>query len=146
MNPWMLFVLAILAIIIGTMFRQPRQARSEPETDEEDDYAPPPKMPVPPPLPQRRRQPPPLPRPRRVPVAEVISVAQATPPAVTPAAATKAPMAERRPPSQAAIQVIKLLSDRQSLRAAIVLREVLDPPLCKRRKPAGTDRQTAPAS
>ncbi len=106
---------------------------------------PPPPRPVPPPVarparrPERERALPPrvrprVPEPERVIVAEEVVVAV---PVEKPAEAAGAritfPIKRPRPTSRALEQIFPLLRDPQGLRSAIVLREILDGPVCRRR-------------
>ena len=131
MPPWILLIIVALAVFIAAMFRGP-QPRKPPVRERDEDWAKPPR-PVPPPLPRRRVLPPPLPRsvPRAEPV--VLTVAEPPlPPAPSALDPGKAPRVEGKLKSQAGLQLAALMKDRQTLRAAMMVREVLDPPLCRR--------------
>jgi hypothetical protein len=125
MSIWILFVIAIVAMVLGSLFRQPRKdarlpwERSEWRREER-------------PVPERRRvQPPPLPRPPVPQWEQVIPVAVAAPVAEAPV--PKAAIVERKAKSQAAAQVAAFLQEPKTMRAAMLLHTVLAPPLCKRR-------------
>jgi hypothetical protein len=131
MEPWVLFVIAAVAIFVGSIFRGPR-ARQRPfgsPPDEADAGR------------TRRSEPPPLPRRRLMqpqPVSRAVAVAQQPRPEaprveVVPVlpVATKV---ETKQVSTSVTQVLALLKHQQTLRTAVILREVLDPPLCRRRR------------
>jgi hypothetical protein len=118
--------------------RQARQPRDEEEPTARVERREPPRRPAPPP-------PPPEVIPVVLPVAEVV-VAQPAPAAPTlrvheapalpelPADKSARPLPER-PESAALASLRKLLRSRDGLRTAVVLQEVLGPPLSRRRGP-----------
>ncbi len=109
---------------------------------------PPPPRPVPPPVskPRRPERPRPVPPRRREPVPEVVRVVvpepaplpfQEPPLPALPAEVPALPLptfleSYRRPPSLALVQLAPLLSSMQTLRSAILLREILDRPISQR--------------
>jgi hypothetical protein len=135
MSPWALFVLAVVAIFLGSIFRGPRNRQPPFGRGPDEANSNPPRRNVPVPV-GRRRMPPPLPVARAVERARpVVQVAQ-----VVPAPSVVAPVivvpaeVESKPLSAAGIQVVALLKHKQTLRTAILLREVLDPPVSRRRR------------
>jgi len=135
MNRWIMFGIALLAIIIGSILRGPRSRPRplRPAPDEADDSQP--RRNYPPALPRRRVLPPPLPRPRSGERPQVVAPAPRPDPAPPPVAvAAKPARVEAKPQSLAGVQVAALLKHRQTLRAAVMLREILDSPLCRRRR------------
>jgi hypothetical protein len=144
-NWWMFLLIAVLATVIGSLFRGQRgQGRpSWRPFDIPEDQSPQPEVLTPPrrsaPLPARRRvQPPPLPRGTRREVLEAIPVAVPAPhPAVAqpgPLDLPIVPVVDKRPRPAALRELFALLKDRRTLRSAVMLREVFAPPLCKRRR------------
>jgi hypothetical protein len=131
MNPWMMLLVFAVAVLITVMFRGP-QPRKTPLPRNEN-VEPPRRMDEPPvvrPVPLRRRLlPPPL-------VQAVPKVAPAPTPRVAVAevkvAATTVSAGKKAAP--VSLEMMQLLKNPQSLRAAVLLREVLDAPLCRRRR------------
>jgi hypothetical protein len=124
----MVLVVLATAVLIIMLFRGPQTRRSPPRDErlEPPQPSPPPVVrPVPPP---RRRFPPPL-------VQPVAKAGPAPPVAAVPVVNPVVPMVTpTRKPSPAALELFNLLKNRHSLRAAVLLREILDPPLCRRRR------------
>jgi hypothetical protein len=128
MQPWMWFVIAVLAILFSSIMRGPRTRQRS--WGEEESDAPKPRRSPPPPLPRRRLPAPPLAR--AVTVVEPPK-REAPPPALTPVAVPQAKV-ETRPSPTTIGQLQAMLKHRQTLRTSFMLREVLDPPLCRRRR------------
>jgi hypothetical protein len=137
MSPWAILLIALVAIVMGSLRRAARD-RQRPALEAPDQTAGDrPRRNPSPPL-ARRRIPPPLP-PLARPVERALLVAQPVRQveALRQVAASELPpiaKVENAPLSATAIQVLALLKHRQTLRAAIMLREVMDPPLCRRRR------------
>ena len=130
MNPWMVLVVLATAALITLLFRGP-QPRKSPTSDERTE---PPQPGGPPPMvrvvPVRRRFPPPL-------LVQPVAKVEPAPRMVLPVPAVKlvAPMATpAKKPSPVALQLVDMLKNQQSIQAAVLLREVLGPPLCRRRR------------
>jgi hypothetical protein len=124
----MVLVVLATAVLIIMLFRGPQTRKTPPRDErvEPPQPSPPPVVrPVPPP---RRRFPPPLVQP--------IAKAEPAPPmAAVPVAKPVIPVVtSARKPSPAAMELFNLLKNRHSLRAAVLLHEILDPPLCRRRR------------
>ena len=136
MSPWVILLIALVAIVMGSLRRAARdRQRPAPEIQDQVTEGRPRRSPSPPLA--MRRIPPPLP-PLARPVERALLVAQPVRPVEAPrlvAASELPPIAkvETTPLSATAVQVLALLRHRQTLRAAIMLREVMDPPLCHRR-------------
>lgn len=133
MNPWMLLVVMATGLFISILMRsQQRALRQLPPPRPMDNPTPRPDEEFPPLVrallqPKRRLFQPAVAKAvaKAVPVVQVVPVSRpAAPPQVTPP----------RKATETAQQLVKMLQDPQSLRTAILLREVLDPPLCKRRR------------
>ena len=142
MNPWVAIGVAVAVMIISSILRS--QRRQGPGAgaqllDNADARPARRSPPPPPPLPRRRVVPPPLPRRRSVPPIETVTPApQPSPPTPSPVLAGLPAVPElakvtTRPNTPTAVQLIALLRNPQSLRAAVLLREVLDAPLSRRR-------------
>jgi hypothetical protein len=107
-----------------------RKPRARPETRPGTPRIP---VPVPPP---RLEAPPPIRPPVLQAVEAVLAIPVAQPveapkrPAVVPARETKAAAAPR--PAGPSAVILDLLRSKESLRAALILREILSPPLCRR--------------
>jgi len=150
MNAWLMLLIVAIGAFIAMLFREQqklkpqRPSSSRPPPMPESFDSPPNSEDVPPPLPAgprtvtpanrpmpplrfRRTVPPPLP-------AQVPAVV----PVVTPAPMLEPPRraptvsAPSRPPSPAVKQLLELLRTPQTVRAAILLNEVLGPPRSKR--------------
>jgi hypothetical protein len=137
MSPWAILLIALVAIVLGSLRRAARDRQrptlEAPEPAAEDR----PRRNAPPPLARRRIPPPLLPLARPVERALLVAkpVRQVDPPRLV--AAPDIPLiakVESTLLSATAVQVLALLKHRQTLRAAIMLREVMDPPLCRRRR------------
>ncbi|HYV39076.1 MAG TPA: hypothetical protein VE988_25545 [Gemmataceae bacterium] len=139
-NIWILIVIGVTAMIIGTLLRGQKQPRGSIFQRRRDEFDMPPRQDfqAAPPTPSRRRmQPPPLPKVRITEVQEVIPIAKPAPsqgreppPALGPTATV-----QRNPQTQATAQVVAMLRHPKTLRAAMLLHEVLGPPVCRRRLP-----------
>jgi hypothetical protein len=131
MEPWVLFVIAAVAILVGSIFRGPRgqQRPFGGPPDEADGGRP------------RRSLPPSPPRRRILPSQSVVRAvvvaqqprAEAPPVDVRPVVPVVA-REETKQLSTAVTQVLALLKHQQTLRTAVILREVMDSPLCRRRR------------
>jgi hypothetical protein len=146
-NPWLMILIVAVGVFIASMFRaQQQQQRTRPPLRQ-----PPPRGPLdeppsstdvpvvlPAPRPPRRTMPPPLPPRRKVQRVEIVSMpptAEPVPPAITtPPAPLVSPA---KPLSRAALSLREMFRNPQALRAAILVREVLDAPLCRRRHGRG---------
>jgi hypothetical protein len=132
MSRWIVLAIAILVIVISSILRGARQQQQQNPwrrvlKDPDEDR--PPRRP-PPPLP-KRRQPPPVARARSVVFAEAV---EPPIPTAVPVATPVPGPAEKMPVSPAGAQVMALLKHRQTLRTAMMLREILEPPLSRRRR------------
>jgi hypothetical protein len=123
MNFWIVLILVAAGVLINVLQRG-QQRRSKQQSP--GDYGEPPRPIDEPPLvlpaPRRRLLPPPLPVVRPAPPVVAEPVVKLTAPMVTPP----------KPPSPVVLEMLKMLKNPQSLQATILLREVLDPPLCRR--------------
>ena len=138
MSHWVLLAIAALAVLLGSRMRGQRGGQQPPFAQPPNFRdARPPRQQLSLPQPRRRLLPPPLPRPplQAQPVEAVILVAQPAPPAQAPGQVVlPAIKMEARPVASTAVQLVEQLKDRQTLRIAFQLREVLGPPLCRRRR------------
>jgi hypothetical protein len=138
MSHWILLAIAALAVLLGSRMRGQRPGQQRPfgqPPDARDLRPPRPQMS--PPQPRRRPLPPPLPRPPLMaqPVEAVVLVAQPAPLVQTPGQVILPVLkVEKRPVAPTAAQLVEQLKDRQALRVAFQLREVLGPPVCRRRR------------
>jgi hypothetical protein len=92
-------------------------------------------IPKPPPLPRRRAQPPPVPRQRSAERAEPAPRSRAAD--VTPVIADVPIILvaeESKSHTPTAVQLAAMLKNRKMLKTAVLLHEILGPPLCKRKR------------
>jgi hypothetical protein len=133
MNPWMTLVVFTATVLILMLFRERQQPKGK--ASRQDDTGPRP-ITVPPVaravLQRRRLLPPPLPKPvpkvQPPPLPVAVAVVKVVAPTISPENQTSPLM----------LELVRLLNSPQSLQAAILLREVLDPPLCRRHQFLGS--------
>jgi hypothetical protein len=145
-NPWLMILIVAVGVFIASMFRAQQQQRTRPPMrqppprDTLDEPASSTDLPVvlPAPRPPRRTMPPPLPPRRKVQRVEIVSMPLAAEPVPPVIAMPPAPLVSpAKPLSRAALSLREMFRNPQSLRAAILVREVLDAPLCRRRHGRG---------
>jgi hypothetical protein len=143
-NPWLMILIVAVGVFIASMFRAQQQQRTRPAVrppqprDTLDEASSSTDVPVVlrAPRPPRRTMPPPLPR--KVQRVEIIAVPPPAEPVPVATAVPPAPLVSpAKPLSRAALSLRDMFRNPQSLRAAILVREVLDAPLCRRRHGRG---------
>jgi hypothetical protein len=145
-NQWIVIGIIVGGLILREVFRRLQQPPSQTTRPNNENAGQPRDIQ---PQPRRRQLPPPLPRARPVEAAQLAqrpwSEPTATrgrasggqdPPPPQPEQAAQPPAAKvlRKSLVPAAVHLAGMLRNQQNLRAAVLVREVLDVPLCKRRR------------